>query len=187
MKKAECIKRYGEDAYERKLAKNREKWSKAGYIKQYGEEAWLKRLEKRRESRKQDKEVYERELEKNREWQRKNPEKTKAIEHKKNRKGGERYKQKLEYNTTGLQGARHRIRNHHRRQWKSYKDIIAPDSVIHHEWIDKTAGYTGVALVEKDQHQHGYIDVIQILDGKITLLTEEEINKRGGKTNEKEN
>lgn len=35
--------------------------------------------------------------------------------------------------------------------------------------------YDGVALVEADRYQHGIIDVIQILKGKITLLTEKEI------------
>ena len=35
-------------------------------------------------------------------------------------------------------------------------------------------------VVEKDQHIHGFIDVIQILEGEITLFTEEEIKNRGG-------
>lgn len=42
-----------------------------------------------------------------------------------------------------------------------------------------TAKYTDVALVESNPHQYGYIDVIQILEGKITLLTEKEILKGG--------
>ena len=33
---------------------------------------------------------------------------------------------------------------------------------------------------EADQHMSGDIDVIQILDGKITLLTEAEIKNQGG-------
>ena len=34
---------------------------------------------------------------------------------------------------------------------------------------------------EKNLHLHGYVDVIQILEGGITLLTEEEIKIWGGK------
>ena len=67
----------------------------------------------------------------------------------------------------------------HAKQYKPCKAIIATDSQLHHEWIPKTAEYRGLALVEKDQHMHGFVDVIKILDGKITLLTEEEV-KNGG-------
>ena len=67
------------------------------------------------------------------------------------------------------------IRNKHWRRWISYKRIIAPDSQIHHEWISEMADFRGVALVETDQHAHGFVDVIQILEGQITLLTEAEI------------
>jgi hypothetical protein len=68
----------------------------------------------------------------------------------------------------------------HAHQYKPYKDSIAPDSQIHHEWVPETAEYRGVALVEAEQHMHGFVDVIEILAGKITLLTEEEI-KNGKK------
>jgi hypothetical protein len=81
----------------------------------------------------------------------------------------------LEYNRTGIPGEKTRIRYKHGREWKPYKDIIAPDSQIHHEWVPETAEYRGVALVEKDAHMHGFVDVIEILDGEITLLTEEEV------------
>ena len=67
------------------------------------------------------------------------------------------------------------IRGRHRRYYTPYKQIIAPESQLHHEWIPMTAEYRGVALVEANQHLHGYIDVIQILEGEIMLLTEAEI------------
>ena len=35
--------------------------------------------------------------------------------------------------------------------------------------------YRGLALVEADQHTHGFIDVIKILDGEITIFTEAEL------------
>lgn len=78
----------------------------------------------------------------------------------------------------GNQGERNKIRMKHANQYRPFKQIIAPDSQIHHEWIPETAEFRGVALVEKDQHMHGFIDVIKILEGKITLLSEKEI--KGG-------
>ena len=113
-----------------------------------------------------------------RKWQIANPKKKKANEHETNRIGGKYYQWKLKYLTTGVPGERHRIRRKHAHHYKPYKKIIAPESQIHHEWIPETAEYRGVALVEAKAHQYGIIDVIEILDGKITLLTEEEICKR---------
>ena len=96
------------------------------------------------------------------------------------RKGGKRYVAKLKYQTTGLQGERHRIRSKHA---KLYHDIkqATPNSVFHHEWIPGTAKYRGVALVDKEAHQNGIIKVINVLEGKITLFTEKKIAEQGGK------
>lgn len=55
--------------------------------------------------------------------------------------------------------------------------IIAPDSQLHHEWVPETCEYRGVALVEAEQHMHGFVDVI--VDGEITRLTEEQIRNGG--------
>ena len=41
----------------------------------------------------------------------------------------------------------------------------------------KKEEYRSTALVEADQHMHGIVDVIEILEGKIRFLTEEEIRK----------
>lgn len=95
-----------------------------------------------------------------------------------NRKGGKFYKEKKEYKMTGIQHIKEIIRNKYRNRWKQFKQIIAPESQIHHEWLPGTADYRGVALVEKDQHLQGFIDVIQILEGRITLFTEAEIRSR---------
>ena len=149
MKKAEIIKRYGEAAYEKKLEQRRARYKAH-----------------REEERARDKRYRE-----------DHPEQMKAKSQEINRKGGKHYDKHLRDNRTGLRGERHRIRKKHARDYKPYKMIIAPESQIHHEWIEKTAEYTGVALVEKEPHMHGIIDVIEILDGKITLLTEEEVKK----------
>ena len=93
------------------------------------------------------------------------------------RKGGKYYEKKLKYNRTGLRAERHKIRTIHAHNWKPYKDIIAPNSQIHHSWQPGTAEYSGVALVEKDAHQHGIIDVIEILEGAITVFIEKELQR----------
>jgi hypothetical protein len=106
-------------------------------------------------------------------WREQNPEKV----HEYNRKGGKFYEKRYKYKQIGLQGERERIRKKHGNKWRPYKAIIAPNSQIHHQWRPETSEYDGVALVEKDQHQHGVIDVIEILEGKITLLSEEEVRR----------
>ena len=63
-------------------------------------------------------------------------------------------------------------------QWRQYKRIIAPGSQLHHQWIPKTSDYTGLALVEVNPHKYGIINVIEILDGEITLFTEKEIQEQ---------
>lgn len=89
-----------------------------------------------------------------------------------NRKGGKNYVKKLRYMETGLQKNRNRVRGRDGKRYRPYKNIIAPESQLHHEWVANSADYRGVALVEKDQHMHGVIDVIQILEGKITFMEE---------------
>lgn len=119
--------------------------------------------------------AYEKKLEQMRQWVTANPEKGKERSHNQCRKGGKHYEKTLEYERAGLRGERNKIRGSHNYKWGRYKKIIAPDSQLHHEWIPKTSEYNGVALVEKEPHQYGIIDVIKILDGEITLLTEKDI------------
>ena len=126
-------------------------------------------------------EKYEEHIEATMQWQRDNPELTRTNSKKGNekryRKDGEFYEKGLYYQTNGLPHEKRLIRLTHAQRWRSFKQIIAPESQIHHEWIPGTANYRGVAIVEKDQHMHGYIDVIQILEGEITMLTEAEIKE----------
>ena len=129
---------------------------KEEYIEMHGEKGYIKEL-KRRQA-----------------WNDAHPETVKRQHHEQNRKGGKYYENAQKYNHSGLRKERNVVRYRHSRRWQQYKKIIAPDSQIHHEWIMGTAKYRGIALVEKDQHQHGIIDVIQILDGTITVLTERE-------------
>lgn len=108
-----------------------------------------------------------------------NPEKAEEHNHEINRKGGKFYERTLENNRTGLRGERNKIRSKHGQKYRPYKDIIAPDSQIHHQWVPGTSDYDGVALVEKDQHMRGFVDVIRILEGDITVFTEEELRNHG--------
>ena len=124
--------------------------------------------------------AYEKTLVQSRAWEEANPEKREEIRKRQARKGGKYYEKHREYQHTGLQGERHKIRAKHGMAYLQYKRIIAPDSVLHHQWRLNSAEYDGVALVEKAQHQLGFVDVVQLLEGEITLLTEEEVRNRGG-------
>ena len=141
-------------------------------IKKYGMNTYKKRLQQNRDRHVQHREKQNAKV---KNWRESNQEKVITSHQEQCRKGGKHYGHKREYNLTGLQGERNKVRGRHGNKYRPFKRIIAPDSVLHHEWIPETAGFRGVALVEADQHMHGYIDVIQILDGKITLLTEAEI------------
>ena len=142
-------------------------------------------------------EQYERTLEQRRAWAQRNPEKVKACgaawrtgnpesvkthnaksNKEKNRKGGKYYEKKMKYMVTGIQGERNVIRHKHGKLYAPFKRVIAPETQLHHQWLPGTVNYTGVALVEAVQHRHGYIDVIHILEGKITLFTEKEIRNQ---------
>jgi hypothetical protein len=169
MKKAEIIERYGEGEYKRRLEQRR-----AGYI--------ANRAEEKAYQKKYKEEHPEEVIAADKKYREEHPEEVKANHQEQNRKGGKHYAKHLKDQHTGLQGARNKIRSKHARQYKPYKQIIAPESQIHHEWVPKTDEYRGVALVEKDAHMHGIVDVIEILDGEITLLTEEQIKKGKGKT-----
>ena len=122
-------------------------------------------------------EAYEKIKARSEKWRRDHPEEAEEQQHEICRKGGKYYERRLKYRLTGIPHEKDLVRGKHRRIWTPYKQIIAPESQIHHEWLPETANYRGVALVEKEQHRYGIIDVIQILEGKITLLTEEEIRK----------
>ena len=135
--------------------------NKKEFIKKYGEEAYEKQLEQSRE--------------RNKKWREVNPEKMAEVNNNISHKGGKYYEKMTEYNRVGLRSERKAIRGKHQNTWRQYKNIIAPTSQIHHQWRPGTAEYDGVALVEKDQHMHGFIDVIEILGGKITVYTEKEL------------
>jgi len=59
--------------------------------------------------------------------------------------------------------ARQKIRHAHYVKWRGGADLD-----IHHEWIGDTAGYKGVALVERAAHKRGNINVVILLEGVIT-------------------
>lgn len=128
------------------------------FIAKYSEEAYKKRA-----------------AEKSRQWRKAYPEKAKEYNHELSRKEGKYYLKALKYDHTGLRGERGRIRRNHQYMWRQYKNVIAPKSQLHHQWIPGSAQYAGVALVEKDQHMHGRIKVIKILDGEITVFSEKEL------------
>jgi hypothetical protein len=143
--------------------------TKEEYTARYGERAYIKKLQRNRVA------VAK--------WEKKNPEyvqrQSQKSSREQRRKDGKYYRKNREYQQTGTPWEKNKIRAKHGALWRRYKYIIAPESVLHHEWIVSTAKYRGVALVEKNQHQHGIINVIKVLDGEIRLLTEKEIRKPG--------
>ena len=163
---------------------------KDSYIKKHGDAAYAKRLERRREwgrklpggekQRSQDRRDADPEQarEYDRAWCERNPDKIIEKGRKVSRKGGAYYEKKKIYKQTGISGERERVRMRDSYRWRQYKRIIAPESQLHHQWISETADYTGLALVEANQHRYGIINIIEILDGRITLFTEKEIREQ---------
>lgn len=149
---------------------------KEDYIVKHGEEAYEERLAQKRASHKVHKEE---DNARDKKWREEHPEEVIAASQEACRKGGSRYKKTLKYQTMGLRGERNRIRVKHAKQYKPYKCIIAPNSQLHHQWRSQSASYSGLALVEKDRHRHGFIDVIKILKGEITVFTEEKLRDIG--------
>ena len=133
----------------RKKVKKMSTLRKAEYIAKHGEDAYKKHLAQSRAYQKAHK---EKEKARRKKYREEHPEEESARNQERGRKGGKHYDKHLAYEHTGLQGDRNRIRMKHAKQYRPYKDIIAPESQIHHEWIEKTAEYTGVALVEKEPH-----------------------------------
>ena len=130
--------------------------NKKEFIEEYGVEAYERKLEQREHNS-----LF--------------PDRMEANSREASHKGGKYYERQRNYFSTGLPHERKLVRLIHGQRYRPYKKIIAPESQIHHEWIPGTAEYTGSALVETDQHAHGFVDVIQVLEGEITLLTEAEI------------
>lgn len=121
--------------------------------------------------------AYEKTLQRKRRWWEENPEKAKIKSNETHRKGGKYYEQHRQYQMNGIPHEKGLIRHKHQDLYRPFKQIIAPTSQLHHEWIPGTLNYRGVALVEAVQHQYGIIDPIVILEGEITLLAEAEIKE----------
>jgi hypothetical protein len=144
--------------------------NKEVFIRRYGVVAYKKKLESNSAWKRGNPNSIRRH---DKTWRDSNPDRVEAKDHERNRKGGKYYEEKVSYMKTGVPGERHRIRTIDARRWRKYKKIIAPESQVHHEWISGTSRYRGIALVERNAHQRGIIDVIRVLHGKITLLIEE--------------
>lgn len=166
MNKEEYIAKHGEAAYAEKLAQANA-WNNAHPDKVAAS------------SRKWSQAHLEKKAASHRKWEKERPEQAAALRAASNaersRKGGKHHDKNLEYNRTGLRGERAKVRHKDGRKWQDFKRIIAPDSQLQHEWFPDTVDYRGLALVEADQHMHGFIDVIEVLEGKITLFTEKEV------------
>jgi len=137
----------------------------------------VKKMKKREYIKLYGKGAYEKMKRQSGEWKKRNPLRAREADHDRNRKGGKHYGTKLNYQLTGLSGEKHKVRRKHGALYRPFKKIIAPLSQLHHQWRFGSAGYDCVALVEKNQHMHGVIDVIEVLEGEITLFTEKAIRE----------
>lgn len=126
--------------------------------------------------------TYKKRLAGSRIWREANREIVKTLYTVSNRecytKGGKYYNSVQAYKATKIPNLKNNIRRKHGRLYLSFKRIIAPESQLHHQWRSGSAEYDGVALVEKEQHQFGFVNVIIILEGKITLMSEHAIRER---------
>ena len=107
MKKEEIIKRYGPEEYKRRLAKNRTRTPAQRDVAKALANAWHTA----------------------------HPEEVKRHNDQICHKYGKRYQKHLGYMRSGLPGERHRIRIKHGKLWGRYKQIVAPESEIHHLWV----------------------------------------------------
>lgn len=112
----------------------------------------------------------DREKEYKREWNQTHSEAIKQSHHKRNRKDGKYYQKGLEYERKGLRRQKNLVRHKHSKRWRKYKGNWLTETELHHEWIEGTAKYNGVAIVDKSEHQYGIINPIEILSGEIQLI-----------------
>jgi len=94
----------------------------------------------------------------------------KEISMNQSRKGGKYYEHMLQYERIGLRRERKIVRNRHRLRWNKHKGNWFTETEIHHEWLEGTANYRGIAIVDKTEHQHGIINPIEILEGTVGLI-----------------
>jgi hypothetical protein len=87
--------------------------------------------------------------------------------------------QKGRLHKTGIPELKNKVRTKDADFYRQFKNMIAPASQLHHEWLNNgTAEYSGLALVDPDQHMRGIIDVIYTLRGEITFFTEASLQGR---------
>ena len=125
-------------------------------------------------------EAYNRELALSTIWWEEHPKRRDVYARERNRPGGKYYKEVLRKNGVGLRKKRANRRCRDGGKYRPFKNRIDPlgASQLHHCWLRNSAECRGVALVEKNQHMHGFINVIEIFEGKIMLFTEEEIRNQ---------
>lgn len=107
-------------------------------------------MEKKEMISRRGQEAYEKMQQQGRDWVLTHPKEVKVRQHERDRKGGKYYGLRIKYNSTGLPHDRNLVRWRHANRYRQYKQLIAPESQIHHQWAPGTADYTGVALVEAD-------------------------------------
>jgi hypothetical protein len=133
--------------------------NKNAFIEKWGIVAYEKRMKMSRDWRQAHPENTEKWHKQIRDWKRTHPIRVKRIARDSYRKHRQEI---LNRQCTDTEGMRRSIRAKCGRIWALYKNIIAPGSRLHYEWIPETVEYKCIALVEKDQSQYSFNDVIHI-------------------------
>ena len=72
-----------------------------------------------------------------------------------------------------LRGDRECVRREHGRKYRPFKKILDPEGLtcLHHNWIEGTSAYSGVAIVEKEIHEryHEFVQPLELKDDKIIV------------------
>jgi exonuclease VII large subunit len=127
------------------------------FIERWGEEAYEKRMKTSRDWRQAHPENTEKWHKQIRDWQQANPTRVKRLARDNYRKHRQEI---LDSQSSGNEGLRNSIRAKYGKLWRKYKRFVASETRLHYKWVSTTANYKCIALVEKDQSQYLFEDVI---------------------------
>lgn len=166
MKKDEFVDRYGIVGYERQMKRvrdwradhpeNTENWYKQ--IRDWHvahPRKTIKQMEKDNFIKEYSSEAYEKMEKQARVWMRANPVKL-------GEKEDNSYFRKLICDFVGLGRMRKRVTGKYGYIWRKYIRIIAPLSRLYYLWLPETDNCKCIALVERNQRQYAFKDVIHI-------------------------
>jgi hypothetical protein len=131
--------------------------NKKAFIERWGEEAYEKRMKMSRDWRRAHPENTGKWHKQIHDWQQANPSRVRRLARDYYRKHRQEI---LNSQSSGNEGLRKVIRAKYGRLWREYKRIIAPATQLKYLWLFGSDEYKCIALVQKDQSQYLFEDVI---------------------------